>query len=61
MTGWSKTASVVSGVADMLPFVLAKEESLCSDRAELNPLELEGRLERVAVEIQFYQINVNEH
>ena len=45
----------------MLPFVLAKEESLCSDRAELNPLELEGRLERVAVEIQFYQINVNEH
>lgn len=57
LTGWSKTASVVNGGAATLPLPLliplpllrlAIEESLCSDRAELKPLELDGRLDTVA-------------
>jgi len=48
--GWSNTANVVSGAVTMLLVPLENDEvSLCSERPELNPLELEGRLDKTGV------------
>jgi hypothetical protein len=56
--GWSKTAKVVSGVA--WPLLLLNElESPCSERPELNPLELDGLFDR-AVGIPLYHFKIKD-